>query len=604
MPEEIQQNDMSLLSEKGKRLMLSFLSPVKRHPICFLFIALLLAFPLLGELYGEVVQSDYKYLCRTVRSLLFCLTESYILTYIVYKKDKIWIKLLVYFIIIFIYAIHLFLKYNFGTSFTPQIMVLVAETTLDEASEFLQGFLLSKATIKAFAIVLAISAIGFFLEKFNLRFSFFLQKQSLDKWLFLFCGIPILIGGWWGFRSYIGIYTSKTIGELEALSLEELTTDNITQVVYSIVSPIKASKEQNKIFQITKEQSKLVSTCAEKDSLSLIVVIGESYIRSHSQLYGYSLETTPLMKAEQSKDLLYAFQDVITSYNTTSNSLKNVFSCNSISDNEKWFNFPLFPVIFKTAGYYVSFWDGQWNCGKSESVFDFSLNSIIHKPLIHDLCYDELNKTTPKYDADLIEDFISCHDLKYHELIIFHLMGQHYRARERYPHNAKFKYFDSTEAKPTNFKNWLTKDKQQEIAEYDNATRYNDYVLNKLFDYYRDKNTVIVYFSDHGEEIYDVRDFKGRDHSNSNKKNIVESQNAVPFVVWCSPKFKSTHSEVINKIKKSLDKPFMIDNVCQMLFYLGSIETNRYYPQRNPLSDNFMKGHRWVYDLYDYDSLQ
>ena len=60
------------------------------------------------------------------------------------------------------------------------------------------------------------------------------------------------------------------------------------------------------------------------------------------------------------------------------------------------------------------------------------------------------------------------------------------------------------------FKNYIW----HSIPHYRNAkknpniyTLYNDYVLKNIIDLFRDKNTVVLYFSDHGEEIYDYRDF-------------------------------------------------------------------------------------------------
>lgn len=47
------------------------------------------------------------------------------------------------------------------------------------------------------------------------------------------------------------------------------------------------------------------------------------------------------------------------------------------------------------------------------------------------------------------------------------------------------------------------------IAEYDNATLYNDYVLKILLIYLEIKYGSPL-FSDHGEEIYDYRDSYGR----------------------------------------------------------------------------------------------
>ena len=78
----------------------------------------------------------------------------------------------------------------------------------------------------------------------------------------------------------------------------------------------------------------------------------------------------------------------------------------------------------------------------------------------------------------------------------------------------------------------MDKNKKWAIATYDNATLYNDAVMGHIFDLYRNKNAVVVYFSDHGEEIYDYRDQRGRHVSYAPSADMLRHQNEVPFVIW------------------------------------------------------------------------
>ena len=79
-----------------------------------------------------------------------------------------------------------------------------------------------------------------------------------------------------------------------------------------------------------------------QDSLCLIVVIGESYNKYHSSLYGYSLDTTPNMVEARDDSCLYVFNNVITPWNMTSNAIKNIFSLNSMSHGQ----ITLFSLLF------------------------------------------------------------------------------------------------------------------------------------------------------------------------------------------------------------------------------------------------------------------
>ena len=44
--------------------------------------------------------------------------------------------------------------------------------------------------------------------------------------------------------------------------------------------------------------------------------------------------------------------------------------------------------------------------------------------------------------------------------------------------------------------------KNKTIADYDNATLYNDIVLSKIVDLFRQQEAIVIYLSDHGEDCY------------------------------------------------------------------------------------------------------
>lgn len=149
---------------------------------------------------------------------------------------------------------------------------------------------------------------------------------------------------------------------------------------------------------------------------------------------------------------------------------------------------------------------------------------------------------------------------------------------------------------------WLTPAMRQVIAEYDNATRYNDWVVSRIIEHYRNTNAVIVYLSDHGEEAYDWRPSKGR-NANPMSKNVLKYQYDIPFVVWCSDKYKQRHPEIVKAIETSVDKPMSSDIAFNMLFHLAGIRTRYYRPQLDILSPQYHCPRRIIQDKYDYDKM-
>lgn len=207
------------------------------------------------------------------------------------------------------------------------------------------------------------------------------------------------------------------------------------------------------------------------------------------------------------------------------------------------------------------------------------------------------------YDDQLIEDFATTpmKPGKYN-LVIFHLWGQHVDPACRYPHNKKFVHFTAKDIKRK--ETYLTESKKQDIANYDNATYYNDYVVGRIIDLFRNTNSVIVYMADHGEEVYDYRDSKGRVNALSGQyKEFLKCQFDIPLMIWCSDIYKKRHPQIINEIKASQSKPFMSDNICQVFFHLSGLKTNYYVPKRDLLSPDFQIRERILGNGANYDDI-
>ena len=336
-----------------------------------------------------------------------------------------------------------------------------------------------------------------------------------------------------------------------------------------------------------------------EDSLNVVLVIGESYIKHHASIYGYYLKTTPHMAQEKEKGSLFAFNNVVTPNNLTSNVLKNLLSTNNSSNSEAWYDTPYFPAIFRGAGYNVYFWDNQKTFNPN-AEYTFALNSFLYCKEFEKIVYSAVNNNQPiKYDGDLIKSFkdnvILTHS---HNLIIFHLMGQHFITTNRFPQTKNFIHFTGDSIKST--KSFINAEKKQMIADYDNATLYNDHVLSQIFQLFSSSSSIVIYLSDHGEEVYDFRNRMGRDHGALSKMKA-KYEYEVPFIIWCSNLFKEKHPDTVKALESSLEKPFMLDNLCNMLFYIGSVKTPFYRSEYNPLSPDYQCKSRLLEGYWDYD---
>ena len=490
---------------------------------------------------------------------------------------------------------------NFSAGISPQVFLLLAETNVRESKEFMNEYIFSSGTllmIRSFVFYIFLSV---FLE-FTWRRLNNLRLSSVLCVILSGSVFILLIIGQFSFSRFLKLVDISSSDKAGSWYNQKKYQphNKVTKLVYSAYVLSLVADEVKQALNNTLAVG--ANACTDVDgSLNVVVVIGESYIKSHCQLYGYSLSTSPFLFEERKKDNLYVFNDVISPFNDTSASMKNMLSCNSLSLNEFWYTKPIFPAIFKKAGFEVSFWDNQKEF-VPEAVAALTLTSFLYNDKIVKISYDRTNDWINQYDLDFIDSTGEYKLSSDRNLIIYHLMGQHVDAKERYPINGKWNFFtvDSIHRDDS----YLSLKKKQEIAEYDNATRYNDYVLMRIIQRYRHQNSVLVYFSDHGEEIYDYRNHKGRDLSGANiTYNYMKYQHEIPFMIWCSDKFKESFPQVIGEIKNSLSKPFMTDNLPHLLFHLAKIKTEYYKESKDLLSPSYNCGRRMVHDC-DYDKIR
>ena len=177
-------------------------------------------------------------------------------------------------------------------------------------------------------------------------------------------------------------------------------------------------------------------------------------------------------------------------------------------------------------------------------------------------------------------------------------MGQHVKYKSRYPE--EFDRFKSD-----NIRNEYggTKGKQI-IAEYANATLYNDFVVDSIWSIVKGHDAVGIYLSDHGEEVYDWRDFHERTDEKQMSLNVAKYQFEIPFMFFMSDDFIKNHGDLAERIRISHDSPLINSKLKHTLLRLAGISTPEYKPTDDILSDEFdINAPRYIGNHINYDSL-
>lgn len=332
----------------------------------------------------------------------------------------------------------------------------------------------------------------------------------------------------------------------------------------------------------------------------IVLMIGESYNKHHSTLYGYQLPTTPLQQKRLDDGELFVFRDVVTPWNITSNVFLNLFSMWEYGMSEPIATKPLLPLLFRRAGYSVNFFSNQYLLkGFRKGATNQAGHFFLADGEMSDSLFTFRNRRTSKYDMGLIgqvSDYKNSRKQTEFTLDIIHLIGQHFDYSLRYPK------FEATFFVNDYANRDICKEAKEMVMHYDNATHYNDKVLDSIINIYKQDETIVLFVSDHGEETYDDLQVHGRLFQEPTAKQA-KYEFEVPMWIWCSESYRSCHSDIIQQIAHSLDKPFMTDGLPQLLLYLAGISSKWNEDGRNLLSPDYQCKKRIICGSTDYDQL-
>ena len=281
---------------------------------------------------------------------------------------------------------------------------------------------------------------------------------------------------------------------------------------------------------------------------NIVVILGEAFSKSHSQLYGYDLETNPLLLAKRDEGSLVVFNNITspkTDTNATFKYLLNTFRL-GMEDNCKWYESTSLIEVLNSANYHTAWFSNQNKTGMYDNL-----------PSGHARICDESAFTEKlnghKYDGFLIDFEIS--DCECRKAVFYHLMGQHEGFKDRYP--ANFNIFQSSDYQ----NNISTRGGGQceFIAHYDNATLYNDYVVNSLIDKYKDSDAIVFYLSDHGLDIYDTDpEYCGHAKLTPESQDICKK---IPFMIYLSPLYQQLRPQMTDKIRRAVNNEYCTDKL-------------------------------------------
>lgn len=493
-----------------------------------------------------------------------------------------------------------FISRRFHMTFDPTIFCLIGETNAEESGEFLSLCLSSSELLQMwpYLCVILVPTIVFLTPHDRIHYPHHYARllrghcRSLVQGMRLaatigMISLVIYAAPSWG--RFMGdayrFFTLTQSSQAERVSSKPYFT-SFLRLAYSLKYYSLALHESDVLAENTLALFSTPAASSSCESPDIIVIIGESYNKHHAAIYGYEQPTTPCMLKMQNEGSLTAFTDALTPWNITSQALKWIMSSESIDSGRGWENGVLWPALFRHAGWQVAFLTNQYvETSTKKNKIDMAGSFFLNAQPLDSLAFDFRNRRKYHYDEEMLTELDSIallyDDAKPH-LTIMQLIGQHLEAKNRVPESwCKLK--EERYSRPD-----LSPKELAQLVAYDNATLYNDYVFSQICARFAQRDAVVIYFSDHGEEVlHPDQKMYGRNHAQNPNRITLQSEYEIPLLIWTSPSCRTRHPELCARIAKSSDRPFMSDDVSHLALGIAGINHSYYNQKRDLLSESY-----------------
>lgn len=309
---------------------------------------------------------------------------------------------------------------------------------------------------------------------------------------------------------------------------------------------------------------------------TFVIIIGESLDRGHMSIYGYNRHTNPFLEKIENK--FFVFNNVISSDTQTSGSLKKALTFANHEFPDYYYKKPSIIELFNALNFRTYWIDNQFN-----KVNDVAPDIYVK---IARLSKVYVNLNFSKQDESVLpvlKNILNRKD-EINKFIVIHLMGCHLPYKTRYPRSfTKFTGFNDINSRENKL---LTLDQKKTINEYDNSVLYNDFVVSSIINLVEAKKELayILYFSDHGEEVYDKEVFSGRSYD-----NLTVNMCEIPFMIWLSDDYKNKKT-----LHVDANRPYSVENLIHTVIDLSFIKHPDYDSTRSLISKDFKERIRYV----------
>ena len=260
------------------------------------------------------------------------------------------------------------------------------------------------------------------------------------------------------------------------------------------------------------------------------------------------------------EDNLVSLTDIYGAECFTHTSVPQIMTRADSANPQRAYDEQSFVTIFKDAGFRTTWIANQ----ESVATYAYFMNEC------DTLIYVNGDKSVYTFDKWLDEDILphlenELKDDNPTQLHILHSIGSHWWYNSHYT--------DEFERYTPVIKSRVVSSNTQEemINSYDNTILYTDYFIKETIDLIRDKKSILIFLSDHGESL-------GEDGYYLHGADRPELHYPAAFV-WYSDKYAQSFPDMIENLKDNSDKKYRSDYLFHSIIDAADITTEYIEPQ-------------------------
>lgn len=529
--------------------------------------------------------TDRIALMHMARSLTTIFLLNLVITHVLYLLSSGLFKgvYLVYALIIFILCfINFFTLTSLKTDINIAIIDSVVHTNPNEAGEFFQTFFEAKYLVVAILLCIIFYTMA--------RYKISSTKEFSRKTIIILSVVYLAFAAVIFTESAMRISSNKADRAISKLSKHILINYAFVLKKYLLDDNFLVSNKQIlKDYDVSKAANQNIK--AEQKVANVVFVIGESLQRNEMSVYGFGLPTTPNLMALKQSGNAIIYTDTTAPDTYTNGSLSKVLNFSNYESKEPWSKSLNIVDMFSLVGYKTAWISNQEGVGATILSPYASVAKRCDTIFFSDKFAADWNYASKSTDGVLLPIILkekqNTDGLKFYTI---HLIGNHFKYKFRYP--KEFNKFSENDLKVN-----LSDKQKQIVAQYLNSVLYNDHIINEIYKFFKDDETLIVYLSDHGETLF-------------KKDNVLEHGIInrfvleIPLIFIGTDKFKAKYPEIWQKLENAKDYKFMSDDIIHTFADIIGTKPLEYNASRSLISGEFNASRKRLVNGTDYENIK